>query len=82
MQADYSTTGKPAIGSVIAGPAGGARGSSAGASSSMSYHESGKRLFVAFPQEARLQIIDCLARKADRPAYKLQSEQISLVEAT
>ena len=85
MQADYSTAGRPAIGSVVAGPGpGGGRGmlSAGGFSSSMSYHEHGKRLFVAFGQDARLQIIDCLSGKADRPAYRLERDKIRLVEAT
>lgn len=72
---DFSQPGKPAIGSVINGyrtPA-----------VCMSYHSSGKRLYVANAEESRIQVIDCLnTGKADRPALKMEREKVHLLEAS
>lgn len=70
---DFSSPGKPAIGSVIP---------SKTPASSMSYHSNGKRLFVAYEEEPKIRVIDCLAGKADRPAYRIEREQIHVLEAT
>eukprot|EP00527_Entomoneis_sp_CCMP2396_P003674 CAMPEP_0198139168 /NCGR_PEP_ID=MMETSP1443-20131203/2506_1 /TAXON_ID=186043 /ORGANISM="Entomoneis sp., Strain CCMP2396" /LENGTH=363 /DNA_ID=CAMNT_0043801217 /DNA_START=102 /DNA_END=1193 /DNA_ORIENTATION=+ len=72
MALDF-TTSPPGIGNVIPGrmPA-----------SSLSFHSSGKRLFVAHEDDSRLQVVDCLTGKADRPALKLERETIRLVHAT
>jgi hypothetical protein len=49
---------------------------------SMSFHEDGKKLFVASEGDARLQVIDCISGKADQAPLKNDREQIRLVEAT
>ena len=72
---DFTQAGKPAVGSVINGyrtPA-----------VSMSYHGSGKRLFVANAEESRIQVIDCLnTGKVDRPALRVEREKIHILEAS
>ena len=70
---DFTTPGKLGIGSVVNGRA---------PASSMSFHSSGKRLFVASESDSRLQVVDCLQGKADRPALKFERETIRLVHAT
>jgi hypothetical protein len=71
---DFATPGVPAIGAVIPGKA---------PATSMSYHEDGKRLFVASESDSRLQVIDCTeSGKAEHPALKVEREQIHFVEAT
>ena len=72
---DFTIPGKPAVGSVINGyrtPA-----------ASMSYHSSGKRLYVANADESRIQVIDCLnTGNLDRPALRVEREKIHLLEAS
>lgn len=69
---NFSEPNLPNIGAVIPGK---------NVVTSMSYHESGKRLFVA-SSDARLQVIDCLNGKAEHPALKCERERIHVVEAT
>ncbi|KAL7576613.1 hypothetical protein ACA910_005551 [Epithemia clementina (nom. ined.)] len=71
---DFTTPGKPAIGSVITGKA---------PVSSMSFHSSGQRLFLASEQDSKLHVVDCWQKgKEDRPPLKLERETIRLVHAT
>lgn len=70
---DFTKPNSPNIGAAIPGRS---------AATCLSYHESGKRLFVASSGDARLQIIDCLNGKAEQPALKCEREQIHVVEAT
>ena len=53
-----------------------------GSRTCMSYHEKGQRLFVATAEDARIQVIDCLTGKADRPPYRVEREQVGIVQAT
>ena len=50
--------------------------------SCLSYHEEGKRLFVAYEEGSRLQVIDCLNGKAIQPSLRCEREQVTCVEAT
>jgi hypothetical protein len=72
---DFSQAGKPAIASVINGyrtP-----------SASLSYHASGKRLYVANSEESKIQVIDAFTTgRADRPSLRVEREKIHLVEAS
>ena len=70
---DFTSPGKPAIGSVI---------SVRSPASCLSFHSTGKRMFVASEGDSKLHVIDCLKGKADRPAYQFQRETIRLVHAT
>ena len=70
---DFSSPTLPAIGAVIPENY---------EATCMSYHEDGKRLFVAYEDGARLQVIDCLNGKAEQPALRCEREQIHCVEAT
>jgi hypothetical protein len=74
---DFTSPGKPAIGAVI--PSGAAAAATA---SCMSYHANGKRLFVAYEDDPKIRVIDCLAGKADRPAFRIEREQVHILEAT
>lgn len=67
------TNRPPGIGSVIPGSS---------PASSVSFHSSGKRLFIAREGESRLQVVDCLTGQEDRPALKLSQDTIRLVSAT
>lgn len=72
---DFTLPDRPAIGSVINGyraPA-----------SCLSYHGSGKRLYVVNAEESKIQIIDCLGTgKIDRPALRAEREKIHVLEAS
>jgi hypothetical protein len=65
--------GKPAIGAVISGRS---------ETTSMSYHENGKRLFVATEADNKMQVIDCINGKAEHAPLRCEREQIHVVEAT
>jgi len=49
---------------------------------SMSYHEDGKHLYVAYERGALLQIIDCVNGSLSRPSLKCERERIHDVAAT
>lgn len=48
----------------------------------ISFHESGKRLFVASEGDSRLRLIDCEKGTSDTPAIRFEREGIRLVEST
>ena len=70
---DFSLPSLPTIGAVIP---------ERYEASCMSYHEDGKRLFVAYEGGSRLRVIDCLEGKSDQPSLRCEREQIHSVEAT
>ena len=71
---DFSQANKPAIGSVVNG--------FGTPNVSMSYHSSGKRLFVANAEESRIQVIDCLrSGTLDRPAMRVEREKVHVLES-
>ena len=70
---DFSTPGTPAIAAVIP---------SRNDVTCMSYHEDGRRLFVASAADNQLQVIDCLNGKAQGPPLRCEREKIQVLEAT
>ena len=68
-----SNPGAPAVAAVIPGKS---------QASSMSFHKDGRRLYVAFEGDARLQVIDCLNGKAEHVSYRVEREEIHIVEST
>lgn len=72
---DFTLPDRPAIGSVINGyraPA-----------ACMSYHGSGKRLYVVNAEESRIQVIDCLKTgNVETPALRVEREKIHALEAS
>jgi COMPASS component SWD2 len=70
---DFTKPDSPNIGIVIPGRS---------PVTSSSYHESGKRLFIASPGDSKLHVIDCLSGKPVHPSLKCEQEGIRLVEAS
>jgi hypothetical protein len=70
---DFSLPELPVVSAVIPGKS---------EASCMAYHEMGKVLYVASSHDCRLQVIDCVDGKADRPALRSEREKIDVIEPT
>jgi hypothetical protein len=70
---DFSQPGIPSIAAVIPGKV---------AATCMTFHEDGKRLYVASEGDARLQVVNCVEGKAHQMPLRIEREQIHVVEAT